>query len=374
MITSTAEMWRDELEGRRWRTRRLLSEASCDLGLIFGSDRHGQAFRYLTNFEPLLGDMWLLLGDDIRCFLTFQWQIIEARALSGIDQWQGKFDPVPLVVDALRESGARRVGAVGLDRMPMPAYQALERGVPQLELVDLDAAYALLRRSKSAFEVGLLRQAARLTDEMLDAARAQMRVGARETEIAAGLAAIPLAVGGECAFEPTVISGVDNPVPIRRSTSRTLEIGDSVMVDVGAAVQGYQGDATRTFVLGTPSNAQREAWDVVCRAYDAALNLARPGVPCKELHRVSSEIIEGAGFSVAQRIGHGIGLATSYEWPSLDTEEAPLEPGITICIEPGVYAPGIGNMKLEDDLVITDHGCELLTHSDATLEVPITRS
>ena len=189
---------------------------------------------------------------------------------------------------------------------------------------------------------------------MLDAARAQTRVGARETEIAAALATIPLSVGGECSFEPTVIAGIDDPVPIRRSTARTLKAGDSVMVDVGAALEGYQGDATRTFVLGPPSSAQLEAWDVVRRAYDAALDLARPGVPCKELHRVSSEIIEGAGFAVAQRIGHGIGLATSYEWPSLDTEEASLEPGMTICIEPGVYAPGIGNMKLEDDLIITD--------------------
>jgi Xaa-Pro aminopeptidase len=200
----------------------------------------------------------------------------------------------------------------------------------------------------------------------------QMRVGGRETEVAAALAAIPLSVGGECAFEPTVISGVDEPVPIRRSTDRTLRVGDSVMVDVGAALQGYQGDATRTFVLGTPSGAQLAAWDVVRRAYDAALNLARPGVPCKELHRASSEIIEGAGFSVAQRIGHGIGLATSYEWPSLDTEEAALESGFTICLEPGVYAPGIGNMKLEDDLVITDDGCEILTQSDATLAVAVT--
>ena len=73
---------------------------------------------------------------------------------------------------------------------------------------------------------------------------------------------------------------------------------------------------------------------------------------------------EGAG------PGHGIGLATSYEWPSLDTEHAPLEPGMTICIEPGVYAPGIGNMKLEDDFVITGEGCEVLTTSEASLEVP----
>jgi Xaa-Pro aminopeptidase len=366
------EAWRDELEGRRRSARRIVAKAGCDAGLIFGTDRRGQAFRYLTNFEPLLGDMWLLLEEnDAHCFLTFQWQIIEARAFSGIEDWHGQFDPVPLVVDALRESGAQRVGVVGLDRMPLPAYRALQSATRQIDLVDLDEPYARLRRLKSAFEVGLLREAARLTDQMLDSARAQMRIGARETEIAASLAVIPLAAGGECSFEPTVISGVDDPVPIRRSTERALQAGDTVMVDVGAAHRGYQGDATRTFVVGRPSRAQLEAWDAVCRAYAAALELARPGVPCNELHRAGSRVIEDAGFAVAHRLGHGIGLATSYEWPSLDTETAPLEPGMTICIEPGVFVAGAGNMKLEDDLVITEDGCEVITRSDATLAVPV---
>jgi Xaa-Pro aminopeptidase len=202
---------------------------------------------------------------------------------------------------------------------------------------------------------------------MLDAAREALAPGAIETQIAASLATIPLAVGGDCSFEPTVISGVDDPIPVRRSVPRAIEPGDTVMVDVGAALQGYQGDATRTYVVGAPSQTQLDRWDVVRRAYDAALELARPGVPCVELHRVAAAIVEDAGFEVAHRIGHGIGLATSYEWPSLDTETAPLEPGMTICIEPGVFAPGSGNMKLEDDLVITEDGFELLTESDRSL-------
>ena len=107
------------------------------------------------------------------------------------------------------------------------------------------------------------------------------------------------------------------------------------------------------------------------RAYDEALALARPDIPCRDLQRAASAVIERNGFDVAHRIGHGIGLATSYEWPSLDTEEALLEPGMTICIEPGVFAPGVGNMKLEDDLVITEAGCDVLTRSDATLSVPV---
>ncbi len=366
-----ADAWLDELERRRRLARRVVAEAGCDAGLVFGTDRRGQSFRYLTNFEPVLGDMWLLLDDDIRCFLAFEWQTIEAQRLSGISEWHAQFDPVPLVVEAVRESAARRVGVVGLERMPVPAYEALLRGVPGIELVDIAEPFSRLRRRKSPFEVELLREACRVTDAMLDAAREHTRVGATEHEIAAALAALPFAEGGECAFEPSVIAGIDDPVPIRRPTERALAAGDSVMVDVGATIQGYQGDATRTFVLGFPGRAQLDAWDVVRRAYEAALASIRPGVPCRDVHRAAAVIIENAGFQLGHRIGHGIGLATSYEWPSLDSEEAPLEPGVTICIEPGVYAPGIGNMKLEDDVVITDDGYELLTNSDRTLEVPL---
>ena len=365
-----ASEWHEELEGRRRRARELFAEAGCDAGLVFGTDRRGQAFRYLTNFEPVLGDMWLLFADEPVCILTFQWQIIEAQRLSGIDDWRAQFDPVPLVVEALRESGARVVGVAGLGRMPVSAHGALLEGVPGLSLVDLDEPFARLRRRKSPFEVERLREAARLTDEMLDAARSLARPGAIETEIAAALSSIPLSVGGDCSFEPTVMSGVDDPIPIRRSVERAVEVGDTVMVDVGATVEGYQGDATRTFVVGDPSREQLAAWDVVRRAYEAALELARPGVACRDLHLAAARIVEDAGFTLGHRVGHGIGLATSYEWPSLDTEEAALEPGMTICIEPSVCAVGVGTMKLEDDLVVTDDGCELLTRSDATLVVP----
>lgn len=370
-LPSAAE-WRHELEGRRSRARAVATDAGCEVLLVFGADRHGQAFRYLTNFEPVLGDMWLLLADEPQCFLTFQWQIEEARRASGIERWEGRFDPVPLVASALREPGARRIALAGLERLPVPAYRALEAGLAAgVELVDVGAEVERFRRRKSPLEVAALRAAGALTDRMLDAARAALRPGLTEHELVAGLTELALSAGGENAFEPTVVSGVDEAIPIRRPTERAVRAGDTVMVDLGAAVQGYQADATRTFVLGPASSRQLEGWDVVRRAYEAALELARPGVPCRELHRAASEIIEGAGFTVAHRVGHGIGLATSFEWPSLDTEMAPLEPGVTICIEPGVYAPGVGNMKLEDDVVITEHGCELLTKSDQTLEVPL---
>lgn len=365
----TQDEWAVELEERQARARAVAADAGCDASLVFGADRHGQAFRYLTAFEPVLGDMWLLLAETPQCFLTFQWQIEEARQVSGIERWQGRFDPLPLVLEAVRETGVSRLGVSGLARMPVPAYTALQDGLPGVELVDIGQEIARLRRRKSPLEATMLRAAAALTDRMLDAARSELRPGLTENELVAHLTALALSVGGENAFEPTVISGIDEPIPIRRPTDRAIRTGDTVMVDLGAAMQGYQADATRTFVLGPPSPRQIEGWDVVRRAYEASLELARPGVPCRDLHRAASAIIESAGFAVAHRVGHGIGLATSFEWPSLDTEQAPLEPGVTICIEPGVYAPGIGNMKLEDDLLITENGCELLTTSDQSLEV-----
>jgi Xaa-Pro aminopeptidase len=141
------------------------------------------------------------------------------------------------------------------------------------------------------------------------------------------------------------------------------------MIDIGAAWEGYQADATRTLVLGAPSAEQRHVWDVVQRAYGAALAEARAGVPCAALHRAGRRVVEEAGYRLAHRIGHGIGLGTSFEWPALDVEEAPLEAGTTICIEPGICAPGVGVLKLEDDVVITDDGYELLTHADRSLAV-----
>jgi Xaa-Pro aminopeptidase len=148
-----------------------------------------------------------------------------------------------------------------------------------------------------------------------------------------------------------------------------LQVGDSVMIDIGASYQGYQADATRTYVLGTPNADQLKVWDVITRAYDAALEAVRPGVPCLETHRAADRIVVGAGYRQQHRVGHGIGLSTSFEYPSLDTETAPLVAGMTFCLEPGIYVAGAGNMKLEDDVLVTDTGYELLTHSNRELVI-----
>jgi Xaa-Pro aminopeptidase len=196
-----------------------------------------------------------------------------------------------------------------------------------------------------------------------------LRPGISEQQVSARLAYLFHSAGADCMVLPCVIAGTEDPIPVRDSTDRLLQRGDSVMIDLGAAWSGYHADVARTFVLGPPNDKQRHVWDTVQQAHARALALARPGVCCRDMHSAAVQVIEGAGYQLVHRIGHGIGLATSFEWPSLDTEDELLAPGMTICIEPGIYVPGAGNMKLEDDVLITEAGCEVLSHSSADLLV-----
>ena len=360
------QRWQAELEGRRAAVREIVSANECDLLLAFGSQGHAEHFRYLTNFAPVMGDMWLILDGAVSCVLDFAWQLEEARRRSGIEDWHGQLGAPAAVAEKLAAAAPKRVAVAGFERMPVAAFETLRSPLPGVEFVDVGAEVARLRRRKSPLEIELLREAARLTDHALDVARAEARPGRSERELAALLGQ---ALGPEWAFSPTVVSGNDDPIPIREPTERRLEPGDSVMVDIGAAAEGYQADATRTFVLGEPNAEQRRVWDAVLRAYDAALEAARPGEACVSTHKLASKAAEEAGYPLAHRIGHGIGLGTSFEWPDLFAEEAPFEPGVTICIEPGIAVPGAGVMKLEDDFVITEDGCELLTNSARDLEI-----
>ncbi len=371
----TTQDWYRELTDRRKALWQVAQGTGCDLVLIYGGWGHAEPFRYVTNFVPVLGDAYAICAgaEQIACVLNFGWQLIEARAISGISDWYGIFNPVPKVIELLQAAApsAKRIGVVGLHRLPHPTYQAIKAAFPGAELIDIGTAVGKLRWRKSDFEIQLLSEAARITDAAFDAIRTELKPGLTEFEVAARLNYHIQKLGADLSFAGTVVSGNDYPIPIRMPTDRKLQVGDSIMIDIGASYQGYQADATRTFVLGEPNADQLRVWNVILQAYAAAFEQIRPGVPCIDVHRAAVAVIEGAGYALAHRIGHGIGLATSFEYPSLDTESALLEPGNSICIEPGIYVAGAGNMKLEDDLVVTTASCQLLTHSSRELIVPV---
>lgn len=373
MSRETASDWAGELATRRKRVWDITTHHDCQCLLVYGAFGYMEPFRYLANFAPVLGDAFLILRDAQagHCILNFDWQLPEARSISGIERWEGVFDAAPRVAELLAADGLGCIGVVGSNRIPHTAFERIRSAIPGTTWIDLTEPVGRLRRVKSDLEVAMLREAGRITDAAVEDLRGFVRPGRTEFEIAARVANTMHTLGATLSFEPTVISGLDDPITIRMPTGRSVRAGDSIMIDVGACFQGYQADVARTFVLGEPNRLQAEVWDIVTASYAATLEEIRPGVKACRLHESGAGVIEAAGYELVHRIGHGIGLATSFEWPSLDTEEAPLEPGMTFCIEPGIYVPGAGNMKLEDDVLVTHDGFELLTHSSRELILPL---
>jgi len=365
------EEWQVELKERRNAFWKIVKGLDCDLGLVYGSLERNEPFRYLTNFAPALGDMWGILRREgqMACLLNFHWQLEEARDLSGIEEWEGVFDLLPELVERLVSLNPKRVAVFGLERIPWKAMDSIQRNLPKLEVVNADAEFTALRQRKTLFEIRILREAVRITDEAIDLVRSELHPGMTEREVAARVSYYFSSRGAQNAFFPMVIAGTDRPAICRLPGDYVFKEGDPIMIDVGASWQGYQADVARTYVFGNPSPIQQKIWDTILRSYEAVLHLARPGTPCSHLHRAAEKIYEAAGFKLLHRIGHGYGLATSFEWPSLDSEEAPLEPGMTFAVEPGIYVQGANAMKLEEDLLITESGCEVLSKASRELVI-----
>jgi Xaa-Pro aminopeptidase len=172
-------------------------------------------------------------------------------------------------------------------------------------------------------------------------------------------------------FETIVATGANSAVPHHRPTEAVLAAGDFVKLDFGAVVGGYHSDMTRTFVLGTPTDWQREVYALVAEAQRAGREALRPGVPVADVDAASRAVIEAAGHGklFVHGLGHGVGLQI-HEAPGIaKTGTGTLLTGVAVTVEPGVYFPGRGGVRIEDTLVVREGGPELLTHTSKDLTV-----
>jgi Xaa-Pro aminopeptidase len=238
-------------------------------------------------------------------------------------------------------------------------------------LVDVGEALRRFRLRKSPEELEKLGHAGAITDTVAGAILRWLRPGLTELEVATELAAQIGAEGGTLAFESIVQSGANSAQPHLRPTGRRLQKGDLVLLDFGAAWHGYRGDITRMAVIGKPDARQRDLHQLVLYAHDAAIARVRPGVTAGEVDAAARDVIERAdqGADFIHRVGHGLGLE-AHEDPSLDPgSDTVLEEGMVFTIEPGVYLPGWGGIRIEDDLVVEADGARRLTNADNALRV-----
>jgi len=249
----------------------------------------------------------------------------------------------------------------------------IEEALPDAELVSCEEAVASLRSRKDRSEIDQMVEAVRMAQAALDATLPLVKVGVSEREISGKLIANLLAEGsgGELPFQPIIAFGANSANPHAVPTDYRAQKGDLILFDWGANNNGYFSDLTRTFALGEPSERCRAIYHAVADANQAGRDIAGPGVEAGAVDEAARSVIVQRSFGefFTHRTGHGLGLEVHEEPYIREGNTQVLEPGMTFTVEPGIYLPGEGGVRIEDDVVITPDGAHSLSDYDRTLRI-----
>lgn len=286
--------------------------------------------------------------------------VARAEEIATVHTWEEHEDPYAVLLAGLRAAGLKR-GRVGLDgRTWLETWHRLRAAGEALNLESAEPLLREVRIIKSPAEQELLRAAHRKGEQVFLALREVIQAG--RTERAVSQALTPRFVREGFHTEPLVQSGPNAAIPHNPTGLRELREGDAIVVDQVIEWQGYHNDLTRTYAVGEPPARVKQAYRAVRRAQAAAIAAARPGVTCGRLDEIARQVITDAGFGphFAHRLGHGLGLE-GHEPPYLvrGSDEV-LRPGMCCTVEPGVYVPGEFGIRIEDDILITETGCEVI--------------
>jgi Xaa-Pro dipeptidase len=257
--------------------------------------------------------------------------------------------------------------------MRLLEFGYLRAGAPEADFPDASQVVSRLRVRKDADEVAAMRKAVQIAQSALEATLPSIKVGMSEKEIAAELVIQLLRHGSqsEMPFAPIVSAGPNSANPHASPTDRKLQPGDLLVIDWGAAWEGYISDLTRTFAVGQVEAEYEKIHRIVQEANAAGRAAAKPGARCAEVDLAARAVIERAGYGpyFTHRTGHGIGME-GHEDPYMRADnEQILEPGMAFTVEPGIYLPGRNGVRIEDNVVITESGAECLSDLPRELRV-----
>jgi Xaa-Pro aminopeptidase len=252
------------------------------------------------------------------------------------------------------------------------AHTAMTKALTPVQLMPSEGIVEKLRMVKDENELAIMQEAADLADRAFDHILGFLKPGVTEKSIALELEIFMRSQGAaSSSFDTIVASGERSALPHGIASDRIIKRDEFVKLDFGAYYKGYCSDITRTVVVGKPSDKHREIYDIVREAQQYALDHLVPGMTGKEGDALTRDIIARYGYGeyFGHGTGHGLGMEI-HEAPRLSlTGDVVLAPGMTVTVEPGIYLPGFGGVRIEDDVVITDKGIRILTNSPKQLIV-----
>ncbi len=289
------------------------------------------------------------------------------------------YGEIPSEWDSAFRSAAQALGLdgkrIGVEprQMRLLEFRHVKAGAPEADYPDASDVLAGLRLRKDKAEVDAMRRAVKIAQDALTAAIPLIKIGMMEKELSGELVMQLLKHGSEpeMPFAPIVSSGPNSANPHASPTERKLQAGDLLVVDWGAAYDGYISDLTRTFAVGEVDAEYAKIHKIVQEANAAGRAAAQPGVPCANVDKAAREVIEKSGYGAyfTHRTGHGIGME-SHEDPYMRGDNMQiLEPGMAFTVEPGIYLPNRNGVRIEDNVVITEDGADCL--SDMPREIKV---
>ncbi|MFO7765906.1 MAG: aminopeptidase P family protein [Pelovirga sp.] len=336
----------------------LLTTESLDALLVFGR----ADLRYFCGFSGT--DGVLFISPHRTVFLTdsrYQEQARQEVAADEVRCYKGKFEALAKLIE---ETGCRQV-AFDARQLCVSEYLELQRQCPSaVTFSPLVEQCKPLRGIKEPAEIACLKQAADLNRRAFSATLPSIRSGVRERDIALELEFNLKKMGGEVnAFDFIVASGLRGALPHGVASDKLIMKGDLVTIDFGTRLGGYHSDETVTLAIGPVAGKLRQIFDIVLEAHDSAMAAARSGMRACELDAVARDLITQRGYGdyFGHGLGHGVGLEV-HEYPTLTGKsETVLKSGMVVTIEPGIYVPELGGVRIEDTILITDEGHECLT-------------
>lgn len=350
------------MRGRGDRLEALLAEAELDRYLVTDLTN----VRYLTGFTGTNGAC--ICGPGLRLFLT-DFRYTE-RATAEVEGWEA----LTIANDWLKGIAEHLQGRVGFedDQVSVRLLGKLKEKLGEgTEMVAAGGKAADLRRVKDEAELAAIAEASKLADEVLTWTLEQGLLGRRERDVARATEARIRELGGDPSFPAIVAAGPNGALPHAEPGEREIGRGELVVFDMGAQLDGYCSDGTRTFAAGEPGEEARAVYGVVLRAQAAGLEAIRAGVKGEDVDSAARQVIDEAGHGerFGHALGHGVGLEV-HEGPRLSQRsEDVLAPGEVVTVEPGIYLAGELGVRIEDLVVVTEDGLRNLSSLPKELQL-----
>ncbi|HWK24010.1 MAG TPA: Xaa-Pro peptidase family protein [Ureibacillus sp.] len=343
--------------------RKALVEQNVD-GLLITNDYNR---RYMTGFTGTAG-VAIVSQDDAVFITDFRYTEQAKNQVQDFRIVQHEGNVYKEVATQIEKMGIKLLG-FEKDTMTYSMYETY-KSLVSAELIPLSGLIEKIRLIKTEQEINIIKVACEIVDKAFSHILEFIKPGKTELEVSNELEFFMRSLGAtSSSFDTIVASGVRSALPHGVATNKVIEKGDFVTLDFGALYNGYVSDTTRTIAVGQPSEKLIEMYNTVLESQLLALEKVGPGMTGIEADSIARNYLASKGYGEAfgHSTGHGIGLEV-HEGPALSSRSnAVLEPNMVVTIEPGIYLPGIGGVRIEDDILITETGNEKLTHSTKEL-------